>query len=85
MNKRWETKSIVFFLLTCFLLEAMIVLASIGIWEWCIAAVYAVINACMALTIFNGYDWRKKLLLWGAMEVLQFLLCAIPLGLRAMF
>ena len=85
MNRRWEMTTLLLFLAICLLLEVSIVLALIGIWKWWLAAIYAVINAWFTLTIFSEYGWCKKIALVASLEAIQILLCAIPLGLRAMF
>lgn len=85
MEKRIERAVLCFLLLTPIILGVSWVLAILGIWSWLLAVVYAVSSACLALTMFDGYAWKKKILLFGAMEGLQILGCAVFLGLRAMF
>ena len=85
MEERIERAALCFLLLTPIILGVSEVLAILGIWSWILAAVYALNCVGLALTLFHGYAWKKKLLLFGAMEGFQILSCAVILGLRAMF
>ena len=85
MSRRIERAAGFFLVLTSLILEASVILAIFGIWIWGLVALYAVSCICLSVTIFEEYSWRKRLLLFIAMEACQFLSCSIPLGIRAMF